>query len=366
MADGLAVTSAYLEVLEAQRADLITALEPVVSSDDIAVAHRTSARLSVRLDASPLSDATADEVDGGTRAVPGRGLQRRNGEGWAAALRLEGMPTQDIAAMEYRGVRAAQADEPRLAARFLDAPVETLERVHRDVMSGLVVDDRVGVLRRTSRAVHDGAQGRAIYHAPPPSRLPALLADLDGWVRGAHASVSPLALAGVVHARVLQWRPFEAGNGRIARLASRLVLRATGGDPWGLSTPERSYLADPLGYAKAIAATIRRRTDMRPWNELTAEAVVDGLERVARAHAIEPPDVDPDVFRAAITFTPRASVTLPELAGAARLDLDAARVQCNRLCWSGVLRRDPGTGGLRYELRRPAMVSDRAGSIGPI
>jgi hypothetical protein len=124
--------------------------------------------------------------------------------------------------------------------------------------------------------------------------------------------------------------------------------------------PERSYAADPLRYATEIAATIRRRTDLRPWSELTGEAIVSDLERLARAAGVAPTDVDARALRAAVTFEPGAAVTVPALARGAALGREAALVQCNRLCWAGVLQRDPGTRGLRYQMQQGAMVSERA------
>jgi hypothetical protein len=360
VAERLRLTSPYLDVLEAQRAALVDALRPALTAGDIEAAHRESARLSVRLDASPLEDETAAAVDRGEgpdQPVPGGD---RDGAGWASALRLEGMPSQDIAAMEYRGVRAAQAEEAGLAAAFFDAPVATLAGVQRHVAAGLIDDERLGALRSTSRAVHDGAQGRVIFHAPPPERLPDLLAELDAWVRRARSGQDPLVIAGVVHARLLHWRPFEAANGRVARLASRIALRASGGDPWGVAVPERVLVRDPLSYASEIAATIRRGTDLRPWNERAAEAVVAGLEHVARRHRLAPEGVDARAMRACGAVTPGDTVTVPQVAGAAGLDRSAALVQCNLLCWAGLLRRDVGTHGLRY-VRKATDVSDRAG-----
>lgn len=361
MARPLRVTSPYLAVLDAQRAAVVAALGPVVTAHDIDAAHRESARRSVRLDASPLTTDTADAVDRGEQPAQAAPVAGRNGGGWASALRLEGMPTQDIAALEYRGVRAAQADEPALAATILDDPTGTLVRLHARVAAGLVDDGALGGLRRTSRAVHDGAQGRAIFHAPPPERLPALLAELDAWVRGA-GDHTPLAIAGVVHCRLLQWRPFEAGNGRVARLASRIVLRATGGDPWGLAVPERTYERDALAYAKEVAATIRRGPDLRPWNQRTAEAVLDSLEQTARRRRLAPAGVDARAVRVCGSIAADGAITVPQVARATGLDRTGAMAQCNRLCWAGLLRRDPGTHGLRY-VRETTDVSDRAGRM---
>lgn len=363
MAD-LRVSSPYLDVLEAQRGALVRALEPVVTDADIDQAHRESARLSVRLDASPLEDATADAVDRGDLAAPTHPSSTRDDGGWAAALRLDGLPTQEIAAIEYRGVRAAQAHEPALAEAFFSTPVETLVRAQRAIASGLLAAERLGALRRTSRAVHDGAQGQVIFHAPPPERLPDLLVGLDTWVRAARTRHRPLAVAGVVHARLLQWRPFEAGNGRVARIASRVALRATGGDPWGLAVPEREYAKDPLRYAMEVAATIRRGGDLRPWNQVTGEAIVAGLERWARRHDVVPAGVDGRAKEVCEALDSGDTITVRDLGAAAGLGTDAAVVHANLLCWVGLLRRDSGTQGLRY-VRRADDVSVRAGSDPP-
>lgn len=255
---------------------------------------------------------------------------------------------------------AAQVAEATMAETFLEAPVHTLVQAARVVTGGLVDPDRVGALRLTSRAVHDGAQGRVIFQAPPPERLRDLLADLDTWVRTEGRSVPPLALAGVVHGRLLHWRPFEAGNGRVARLASRLALRASGGDPWGLAVPEDRYLADQLRYATEVAATIRRGSDLRPWNEWTGEAVVVSLERAARDRALAPPAPDARAVSVCRALDPGDTMTVLELAASTDMDRDDALVQANLLCWAGLLSRDPGTHGLRY-VRAARDVSDGAG-----
>ncbi len=359
MAEPLRVSSAYTGALETQRVALVEALTPVVTAEAMAEAQRESARLSVRLDASPLEDATADAVDRGEAPVTAVPAQR-NGGGWATALRLDGMPTQDIAAVEYRGVLAAQAAETALAGGFFADPLGTLSTLQRHIAAGLLDDDLLGALRRTSRAVHDGAQGRAIFHAPAPDRLPELLAGLNAWVREAPGRHAPLEIAGVVHASVLHLRPFEAGNGRVARAASRIALRATGGDPWGVAVPERRYVRDPLRYVTEVAATIRRRTDLRPWNERTGEAVIDSLEALARDLGATPPAADARGLHTCAELAPGDAVTVPELAAAMGLGRAEALREANLLCWRGVLARDHGTHGLRYR-RTSRRVSHRAG-----
>jgi hypothetical protein len=346
------LTSPYIDVLERQRAELVSALEPHV--DDVIVdrARRRSARLSVRLDASPLEESTADSVDRGELPRDVAAVATTNGAGWSRALKLEGMPTQDIAAVEYAGVRAAQSDEARLADDFFTAPIGTLVELQRRIAAGLLREDLLGELRRTSRAVNDGAQGMVIYHAPDPRSLPTLLDELDAWVRAARDRHPPLVVAGVVHLRLLHWRPFEAGNGRVARAASRVALRATAGDPWGLAVPEQVYAADPLSYVAEIAATIRRRSDLRPWIERTGEAIVASLEDLARQVQAVPSTLPVRGMHECERLEPHGAITVTEYGQALDIDRRSALAQLNRLCWTGLMKRDVGTHGLRYVRRR--------------
>ena len=343
-----AVSSPYVAALEAQRAELVAALEPHVDAELITRMQRRSARWSVRLDASPLQDATADAVDDGALPPTPAVVSDTNGAGWAQVLKLEGMPTQDIAAVEYQGVRAAQLNEARLAREFFTAPVATIAQLQQHIAAGLVAPDRLGALRVTSRALHDGAQGMVIFHAPDPQRLPALLDELDDWVRRARHRYPALIVAGVVHLRILQWCPFEAGNGRVARAASRVALRATSGDPWGVAVPEQEYARDPKRYVAEVAATNRRRSDLRPWIERTAEAVVASLETIARDLGAGPDAVPAHGVRECQRLRPGETITVPEYAALVRSNQQSAIVQLNRLCWAGLLERDVGTHGLQY------------------
>ncbi|HWB70786.1 MAG TPA: hypothetical protein VG452_01085, partial [Egibacteraceae bacterium] len=165
-------------------------------------ARRESARLSARLDASPLEDAAADAVDARERAglsvAPDLGppsfaarspatpatASPSSGGGWALAFKLEGMPTQEMAATEYANLLASFDLEAELADWFFERPLQALRTLHARVCAGLVDPEAIGRWRRTAQAVHAGAQGRVIYHAAHPQALPGLLAGLAAWLGG--------------------------------------------------------------------------------------------------------------------------------------------------------------------------------------
>src|SRR5688572_29304982 len=87
-----------------------------------ATARRETARFSARLDGSPLEDGTVVSVDAGDWQRPGTVAAVARAGGWAGALRLDGMATQDLAAVEYANLLAAYDEEPHLATRFFDEP----------------------------------------------------------------------------------------------------------------------------------------------------------------------------------------------------------------------------------------------------
>ena len=336
-------------------------------------AKRDAGRLSARLDASPLDDATADAVDAGTWVWPAgkRRFDEPAGErrsddsagnvaapqagGWATALKLDGMATQQVAAVEYANLLACYDAEAELADQLFEAPLTVLTTLHGLICRGLVAPQVVGRPRRTIQAVHDGAQGRVLYNTPDPRVVPRLVDGLVEWLgatgSAGSAGLPTLVVAGVVHERLLEWQPFEAGNGRLARATARLVLRARGLDPTAVAVPERTLAADPSGYHNEVAATIHRRGDLGPWLEWHTEAVVAGLAAVARRLVGHSPAPPARAVQIAGRMAFGATITLGEYAAATGLSRDTAAADLRALVSAGTLRRDPHTRGLTFRRR---------------
>jgi hypothetical protein len=324
-------------------------------------ARRATARSSARLDASPLTDDTASAVD--ARLAAGRApvdhppevpTEQALRQGWARALKLDGMQTQDVAAIEYANLLAAHDATAELAADVFARPLDVLRAAHGLLCNGLVDPDVVGRPRVSEQAMHDGAQGLVIYHAPPAGRLPGLLAELDDWLGEASAGLPAVVVAGIVQERILRWLPYEAANGRLARLAARVVLCARGIDPQGIAVPEVLLAEDAVGYYGEIAATLRRRGDLGPWLERWAQASCTAFERAAEL-------VDP---RPVPVLSPRAQALLERLADGAAITVrehaehdavprEVALADLRGLERAGALRPDPRSRGLRWRRTTP-------------
>lgn len=346
----------------------VAGASPAAQAAEAPAASREVARLSLLLDASPLTVETAAAVD--TRLARGlpplddaaaaraTGAEAGGGvadfQGWARALRLDAMATSEVAALEYAGMRGLIAAEADLAPRFLEAPVATLRAAHALACAGLVDAEIRGRTRRTQQAVLDGGQGKVLYHLVDPGRLPELLVAFDRWITTASATMPALAVAGAAHGLLLAWGPFEAANGRIARTAARLVLRARGTDPAGLAVTERFLAADRVGYHAEVAATLRRRGDLALWlervGEATAAALEDVADRLTPSSAGRPGP--PERARAVLDgVAPGGVLTLRDYALQAGVSLATARVELAALRAAGLVRVEPRSRGLR--VRRP-------------
>ena len=84
----------------------------------------------------------------------------------------------------------------------------------------------------------------------------------------------------IVHARVVRIHPFADGNGRVARLATLLVMRQQGCRFLKQAALEPFYNADRKRYFRALRTLdAGRRDPMTRWLDYFAEGVVQTLGR---------------------------------------------------------------------------------------
>ncbi|MCC5948789.1 MAG: Fic family protein [Nitriliruptoraceae bacterium] len=263
---------------------------------------------------------------------------------WLDTLRvLDDPDDHEVSALEVLGVRAADESDD-LAEPLLTSPGDTLAELHRRLTRGLVTAARAGQPRTSEQAVHDGATGRIVYFTTDPAQVPGELALLDAWLASTGAREHGLIASGVLHVELLRIHPFDAANGRLARAAARLALRARGLDPDRLAVPEPALARDPLGYAEEVARTARRR-DQTIWLERWGEAVAEGLRHAARALGTLEGEV-PDAARRFVETTP--TFTIADHRAARSLGAEDARAELERLLDAGLVWRVAGSRGLRF------------------
>lgn len=336
-------------VAEAERLAAAVALANPAPAADL---WSEAALASLRLDGSTIPRApTAEEVHAAlVAATPSEAGPAR--ATWADTLRSAGDVDEAadtvLWAREFQGViDALTADD--LAARLLTSPVDALAELHRRLTRGLVAADSAGVPRTRDQAVHDASVGRIIYFAVDPAEVPTHLHRLGGWLASAAAREHGLIVSGVVHYELLRIHPFEAANGRLARAAARLVLRARDLDPHGLAVAEIALAADPIGTYDEVARTSRRR-DLTIWLERWGEAVTAGL-RLAGQHLGLNVDLVPDRAAAFVAGRSDPEFTVVDYRAEVGVGPEEARADLGELLDAGRIERIAGSRGLRYRCR---------------
>lgn len=313
--------------------------DPAVVADRLGAATRATVRLDGA--SAPPELATAQPAGHGSwlAAFPGRVQVTADEDHDLDAT------TARLAELEVLGAAAGlRADD--LAEQLLTDPAPTLTELHRRLTAGLVSPERAGQLRRTEQVVQDGSIGRIVYLPVEPAAIAAELATLTSWLATTGAEEHALVTSGVLHLELLRIHPFDAANGRLARTAARLALRAGGLDPYGLAVAEPELAEDPLGYHEEVART-RHRRDHTIWLERWSEAVVAGLRSSARALERLTPQL-PDRALAVLEAHTEPQLTLAEYRAAAGVDLAVARTDLAALLDAGHLALVPASRGLRY------------------
>lgn len=340
-------------VAETERLAALVAAAPAADRAARSPAVRRDAALaSLRLDGSRIEDApdeatiaTARAVEGVTEEDPERYAT------WFEAMRigedqLSPEHTAQLHALEYAGVVEADGADD-LAPALLTAPQEALAELHRRLTRGLVTADRAGAPRAREQAVHDASNGRVLYFTTDPAAIPRETALLGAWLASGAAREHGLVAAGVLHLELLRIHPFDAANGRLARAASRLVLRSRGLDPDGFAAPEEPLDRDRLGYHDEVARTLRRR-DLTIWLERWGEAVTDGLRASARDLGLLGAAL-PDGAETFLGDHPDGFTIADHRAETGRSPADS-RDELTRLLDAGAVRRVLGSRGLRFEV----------------
>lgn len=339
--------SEHLVELIAEVERLATMLTTRVAGDDL-VDERVTAGVRATLaldgaDAELLPDL-AEATRLAAEVTPGTVVAVDRPGTWLDALRVLDDPRDDeIRALEVVGAHAADASDD-LTEQLLTDPLPALAELHRRTTRGLVDADRAGRARITELAVQDGSTGRVLFFPPLPDAVPRELALTAAWLASTGTREHGLIASGVLQHELLRIHPFDAANGRLARAAARLVLRARGLDPFHVAAPEPELARDLLGYHEEVARTLRRR-DLTIWLERWGEAVADGLREAARRMGALDTEVPAD---ATAFLAANPAFTVAEYRAQLGVNSQASRAALGVLLDVGVIRRVPGSSGLRF------------------
>jgi len=194
-----------------------------------------AARSSAALEGARLPVSTVRDAIRGAVSLPGDGV--------GAVVLGATRAVAEADRLSHHGARAVST-----------SPWQALVRLHMAAVGHLVDAAAVGRPRVGAELPVDaGIATTAVRRVPDAADLGPRL-DAVGELLSA-ASETPVAvLAAVVEGELLVLQPFGAGNGIVARALARALVVGRGLDPVGVAVPEAALLADPPGYALALAA----------------------------------------------------------------------------------------------------------------
>jgi Fic family protein len=159
------------------------------------------------------------------------------------------------------------------------------EALIREIHQRLVAGVRGGAAqpgeyRRVQNFVVNSVTRQIIYTPPAPSDVPALMAELLGWLN-ADSEIHPVLVAGIAQFQLVHVHPFLDGNGRTSRLLSTLCLYRAGYDFKRLFSLSEFYDLDRPAFYAAIQSVREQGMDLTRWLDYFVEGLATQMDEVA-------------------------------------------------------------------------------------
>lgn len=167
----------------------------------------------------------------------------------------------------------------------LNLTMSLILNIQKQIMTGLISLYRWGKLRIEPVFVNNPATGQPIYLPPDQQEVKPLMEDLLRFVKDNVGTVDPIILAGIFHKQFVIVHPFIDGNGRTARLATKILLAKLGVDTFNLFSFENYYNQNVTKYFQSVGVfgnyyEVIDSINFTSWLEYFSEGIIDELVRV--------------------------------------------------------------------------------------
>lgn len=157
--------------------------------------------------------------------------------------------------------------------------------IQKIVTDKLISKNNNGKLRREPVFVNDPRKRKTIYWPPDHADVKQLMDDLINYIHKNKFKMDPLILAGLFHKQFVIIHPFIDGNGRTARLITKLLLADMGLNTFNLFSFENYYNQNVSKYFQKVGVPgnyydIKDKIDFTEWLEYFTGGIIDELLRV--------------------------------------------------------------------------------------
>ena len=163
--------------------------------------------------------------------------------------------------------------------------VKFILNIQKMVTVGLIDKLRSGKLKQEPVFVNNPRTRQLIYFPPDHKDVPALMDGLLAYVNANRTKIDPLIIAGIFHKQFVIIHPFIDGNGRTARLATKMLLAGMGLNTFNLFSFENYYNQNVTKYFQNVGLVgnyydLKDAVDFTSWLEYFSEGIIDELLRV--------------------------------------------------------------------------------------
>ncbi len=157
--------------------------------------------------------------------------------------------------------------------------------IQKMVTAKLIDKLRSGKLRQEPVLVNNPQTRQPIYFPPDHQDVPCLIDDLLKYVNENKTKLDPLIIAGIFHKQFVIIHPFVDGNGRTARLATKVLLAGMGLNTFNLFSFENYYNQNVTKYFQNVGLVgnyydLKDTIDFTSWLEYFTDGIIDELLRV--------------------------------------------------------------------------------------
>lgn len=190
--------------------------------------------------------------------------------------------------------QALQDLNATLEKEQVNLSLELILKIQKKVTFGLLPSFESGKLREKPIAVNNPRTGEAVYLPPDANDVKPLFENLITFVNSNKNNIDSLILAGIFHKQMVIIHPFADGNGRTARLATKVLLAQMGLNTFNLFSFENYYNKNITKYFQIVGeygnyydladlpAGRQGKIDFTIWLEYFTEGIIDELLRVQK------------------------------------------------------------------------------------
>ncbi len=165
--------------------------------------------------------------------------------------------------------------------------LDLILKIQKIATNGLIDSFNSGKIRQQPVFVNDPRTRKSIYLPPDHQGVRDLIDGLIQYTNFNKNRLDPLILAGIFHKQFVIIHPFIDGNGRTARLATKVLLADMGLNTFNLFSFENYYNQNVSKYFENVGLRgnyydLVDKIDFTTWLEYFTDGIIDELQRVSK------------------------------------------------------------------------------------